>query len=267
MATHCLPIEKIEQCDEMHKKTFFPSRFNFLRAHCGIRPGCLHMIIGTKGCGKTSIGHTVAVDCASRAPITLWLSEESQENYERKLCNISKGNRENYRFIIEKDLKHNLNRTHSEFIKLAEREILDANTDIVLIDNITTSRFYSSEKNQLESAEWFNSFPQRSGVAIVAFAHTMKEVTDNYRKIISAEDSRGRNDVAMRAEYIYTLQKFTHDDGWHLVVVVEKSRHHELGGSRYFLLDYREGYYYRDAAINFERFNEIFKSREYLGRR
>lgn len=267
MIEYSLTDQEIKSAEDEDGKSFFSCRFNFLKVHCGIRPACLHMFLGTKGSGKSSLVKTIIADIARVKTVAVWLTEETKVQYQKVINSISKSAADNIRWIAEKSLDHKNNRAHGDFLKMAEREILDANSDILFIDNISTGRFYQNEKTQMESAEWFSSFPQRSGMAVVAVAHTRKDVTDNSYKLIDGTDIRGRLDITNVCEYLYALQKFEHDDGWHLIVNIDKSRHHRLGGSKYFLPEFNDGIYWKDSALPFDALNEIYKNRQYLGKR
>jgi hypothetical protein len=270
MIRSSLSKEEINKLEEGLDVVYFKSRFNLFRIHKNFRPSCIHGIIGTQHSGKSTFAKTIICDIAKEKKILVWLSEETRGEYQVGINRINGGECNNIVFFEEKFLDYSLFKFHSEFLDFFERTILEANVDIILIDNITSSRLYSDDirpSGQNETASRICAFAKKTNVSVIYLGHTKKDVTDNYHKIIRGEDIRGSAQIVIRSEYLYVLQKFTHETEWAIIVKLEKCRHHDKKGQSYFLLDYGEGIYYRDNLISFEKFNLIYKNREYLGKR
>ena len=80
-----LSPEEIEVLHEGADRVYFDTHYNFLKAHNGFRPGCMHMFMGTSHGGKSTLVRSLLTDiCLSGKdingepnPVLLWLSEET----------------------------------------------------------------------------------------------------------------------------------------------------------------------------------------------
>ena len=248
---------------EIHKKlknhSEFPSRYAFLSAHNGIRPNCLHGLMGTTGCGKSTLIKCIIAEAASGKRVLVWLSEENVVEYQELISELDKSVLPNILFIEEKELPNEYKESQEDFFAYFEQMTEEAEADLVFIDNITTSCFYNQRfgfNGQQRTAEFLINFVKRK-CAVFYVAHTRSEVTDNYAKVATPEDMRGSKELPLVTEYMYIIQKFTTEDKQFNVLRVAKYRHHE-GANGWYALKYEKRAYIGDSKVPFSVINRIF---------
>lgn len=250
-------------------KSFFPTRFSFLASHFGIRPGCLHGMIGTTGCGKSTLIKCIIAEVAKGNRPLVWLSEENIKQYQALISDLDPSILENISFVEEKSIDERIRNNQDDFFEYFEQMAEESEAGVIFIDNVTTSSFYSQRfglKGQQRSAEFLANFPKRKDPqAIFYIAHTESSVTDNYHKVVTPENIRGSKDLPMCTEYLYILQKFTKEDKIYLCLRNAKHRFHP-DASGWYTLKYWEGAYIGDKEVPFQAINKIFKNRDFLGR-
>lgn len=265
-------FEETEEQRKIHEKMYFPTSINFLRCHYGIRPNCTHGMIGTMGSGKTSLFKKIISESAEGKRVLVWLSEESEKEYSPGLYQYNKNENilKNIVFIEEGKITHEAAPNHDSFLRLFRQLYVQSGCDIVFIDNITTSRFYSQETgitNQSKTATFFRHMTKDENINATIFylAHTSKNIKDNSPYLTEPEDIKGNAEVAIRSEYFYTIQKFTSGDVQTNFVRNCKHRHHpDAKGT--FIQFFDMGKYTCDEKVPFEKINEIFKKRDRLGK-
>lgn len=269
-------IEDIKNVEADNSKRHFWTTFEHLNAHYGIRRGVLSGYMGSMGAGKSSLMKTIAMQAAvtsDKIKVLYYLSEEKTENYCVNMLKYDamSGGLERIEFIREPDMEHDEMRTHDQFLEHFKRIVSNSFCDIVFIDNITTSRLYSNTtgfNGQTKTTEFLKVLAQDLNIAIVYMAHTQSNVSDNMGRLITSEDIRGSKDIAIQTSYLYALQKFTSNGRYYLTLRTLKHRDHVKGGGCY-ILEYNNemGVYVGDQKVEFEAINEIFKSRDQLGKK
>lgn len=252
---------------ELKDQVQVPSRYEFLKAHNGIRPNCLHGMIGTTGCGKSTLLKCIIAETAQGKRVLVWLSEENVVEYQELINYLDKSCLENICFVEEKEIPQEYKDTQPKFLEYFEQMVDESDCDVVFIDNVTSSAFYNQRfgfLGQNRTAEYFMHFVKRK-CSLFYVAHTSSNVTDNYNKIITPEDIRGSKELPVVTEYFYTIQKFTTNDKIYNILRVAKYRHHETARG-YYALKFEKRSYIGDGKVPFELINKIFKGRDYLGR-
>ena len=64
---------EVQMHSELKDRVEIPSRYEFLKAHNGIRPNCLHGMIGTTGCGKSTLLKCIIAETAQHKKVLVWL--------------------------------------------------------------------------------------------------------------------------------------------------------------------------------------------------
>jgi energy-coupling factor transporter ATP-binding protein EcfA2 len=257
----------IQMYSDQKSEVHFPSRYEFLKGHNGLRPNCLIGLLGTSGSGKSTLLKCIITEASEGKRVLVWLSEESVMEYQELIQYLDKRVLRNIVFVEEKEIPGEFKESHQEFTEYFEQMVDEAEVDIVFIDNMTSSAFYNSRfgfRGQNKTAEFLSSFVKRK-CAVFYVAHTSANITDNYNKVINTEDIRGSKELTIVTEYLYIIQKFTTNDKIYNVLRVAKYRHHE-GAAGWFALKYEARSYVGDSKVPFELINKIFKSRDYLGR-
>lgn len=264
------PVSEFEI--EMHSKIkdqiLFHSRYSFLMAHNGIRPNCLHGLMGSTGSGKSTLLKCIITEAAMSHKILVWLSEENIVEYQELINKLDKSVINNIVFVEEKEIPSEYKERQSVFFEMFEQAVEASGAELVFIDNITTSAFYNSRfgfTGQQRTSEFLISFVKRV-CSVFYITHTRSEVTDNYGKVVTPEDIRGSKELPLVTEYMYIIQKFTTEDRQFNVLRNAKYRHHE-DAAGWYGLKYEKGSYIGDSKVPFATINRIFKMRDHFGKK
>ena len=247
--------------------TSFASRYEFLKSHKGIRPNCLHGMIGTTGSGKSTLLKCIITEAASDKKILIWLSEENIVEYQELIHYLDKSVLKNISFVEEKEIPQEYKMDQDKFFEYFEQMVEESGCELVFIDNMTSSAFYNMRfgfSGQGRTAEFLSTFV-KTKCSVFYVAHTETMITDNYSKVVAPENMRGSEELAIVTEYFYIIQKFTTNDKIYNVLRVAKFRHHKEA-SGWYALRFEANSYIGDSRVPFELINKIFKSRDYLGR-
>jgi predicted AAA+ superfamily ATPase len=95
---------EIEMHSKLKDRTEFPSRYQFLKAHNGIRPNCLHGLMGSTGCGKSTLVKCIIAEAASGKRVLVWISEENVVDYQELINVLDKSVLSNILFVEEKEI-------------------------------------------------------------------------------------------------------------------------------------------------------------------
>jgi ABC-type cobalamin/Fe3+-siderophores transport system ATPase subunit len=262
-------VSSFEMSVHMDRKheVAFSSRYEFLKAHNGIRPNCLHGMIGTTGSGKSTLLKCIITEAAASKKVLVWLSEESISEYQELIQFMDKSILGNINFVEEKKISQDYKTDQSKFFAYFELMCEESGCDVVFIDNITSSAFYNMRfglYGQGLTAEYLMNFV-KDKCAVFYVAHTETGITDNYNKVVAPENMRGSKELAIVTEYMYIIQKFTTNEKIYNVLRVAKFRHHKEAAGWY-ALKFEQSSYIGDSKVPFELINKIFKSRDFLGR-
>lgn len=259
---------EIEMHSKLKDRTIFHSRYSFLMAHNGIRPNCLHGLMGSTGSGKSTLTKCVITETAAEHRILVWISEENVVEYQELINKLDKSVLPNIVFVEEKEIPAEYKEDQARFLEYFEQMVDEADVDLVFIDNITTSAFYNTRfgfYGQQKTAEFMINLVKRK-CSVFYVTHTRSEVTDNYGKVATPEDIRGSKELALVTEYMYIIQKFTTEDKQFNVLRVAKYRHHEAAAGWYGL-KYEKKAYIGDSKVPFAVINRIFKMRDHFGKK
>jgi predicted ATP-dependent serine protease len=253
---------QLEIYNEDRLKSFCPTEFKFLRAHRGLRPSSMHLLIAKSGNGKSTLARTIMVELLQNGKkCFLWLSEETEEEYlgEFNFCNLEF---EQGDFKIFSELEYKSNNLIGEIKKC----IIENNIKYLFFDNLTTSPWYSDDtKLQAKKVAELKQLISETGVCLIIFCHTDAKVGETFG-LIDQNNIRGNKSITNNAHFIYVLQQFENDfDGIISVIRIIKNRtqnpQHKIFRLNY-LKDKRV--YVGDEAITFERFKEYFTGRNRL---
>ena len=255
--------------------TFFDSRFEFLRSGCGLRPGKVHLFLGTTGTGKSTLVRSIQMDCAKQYPILVYSVEEDIDDTEYLIekRGVDEKVLNNIFFLDESSiLKHvKPNDPDALFDHLA-KIMIENGCRALFFDNLTTA-FYEG-KRPGEQVAFYNGLKAmitRLNVPLVLVAHTKDGVKDSQGELICPSDIRNSKHPSNRSEYLYIFQRFNikrHYGKEDLVAVIRviKARLHDNASTTYVLgFDSVAREYKNDKLISFDNFNEIFKQRLRLG--
>lgn len=259
---------EIEMHEQLLERHVHGSRYEFLKKHNGIRPNCLHGMIGTMGSGKSTLFKCIIAETAANSKVLVWLSEEKIVEYQPLINYLDKSCVKNISFVEEKTVPKEYRENQEQFFQYFEQMAEEADADVVFIDNVTTSALYNNKfglNGQMNTADFLIDFVKRK-CSVFYVGHTTSEVTDNYGKVVSPEQIRGTKHLPIVTEYMYILQKFTTEEKQYNVLRVAKYRHHEEARGWY-ALKYERKAYIGDGKVPFAVINRIFKMRDYFGKK
>lgn len=263
--------EEYKRLLDKNATQFFPSKFNFLNSHKGIRPGCISTLVGTSGSGKSTLAREIIIDSAKTdKECFVWLSEESTIAYSMLIHELCPYKEIKDRITIESemDVPADVFRSVEYFMRYFKEQILDSNAEIVFIDNLTTSFMYSDRiriDGQNKVATELRAIAEEYDIPIFIIAHTQKGIHDNGNHLISVDNIRGSAALSMTSAYAYALQSFKNEGGKQTSFIqVNKSRYHKGCANRFYGLKYDLGHYIGDIELKFEAVNEFFKLRNRL---
>lgn len=247
------------------------SKLGFLNAHNGLRRGSVHTVLGTAGGGKSTLIRTVLRDFIFNkenlsSTISVWLSEETCKEYKIQLMygmpptdDLKRGT-----MISEED---HLDEDFNYFIR--QQELIFP--DVLIYDNLTTSRFYTSQDTKGQDAIFrrIKSLTKKLNCATIVVCHTGAEVNDSMDRLINMNDIRGSKSVINGSEFVYILQRFEisekGDSRFFPTIRITKHRSQELIHNMYYLQYLKElRAFVSDKAIEFEKFKEAYGLRKRL---
>jgi hypothetical protein len=257
--------EEQDAYEKSTREVHFSSKLGFLNAHNGFRRGCLHLLIGTTGGGKSTLVRTILRDLIfnkeNDAHIGIWLSEETVSDYKAQIA----AGMPSHERLLKTEAISELDVNASEMMLIEWLEMV--RPDVVLFDNITTSKFYMDKRpaEQAAFATRIKGLSKKLNIAMVVVAHTDASVSDSQKGLISINQIRGSKTICNLAEFAYVLQRFAVGDGFFPTIRVVKSRSQNLIHGLYMLkYDDRLRSYTEDNPINFEKFKEVYAQRNRL---
>lgn len=247
------------------------SKLCFLNAHNGLRRGSVHTVLGTAGGGKSTLIRTILRDFIFNKDnlhlsVSVWLSEETCKEYKIQLMHgmppsdeLKRGAMISEEENIEADLDY--------FI--SQQEIIAP--DVLIYDNLTTSRFYTSADTKGQDAVFrkIKSLTKKLNCATIIVCHTGAEVSDSMDRLINMNDVRGSKSIINGSEFVYILQRFEilsqGENRFFPTIRITKHRGQELVHNMYFLQYMKElRAFVSDKAIEFEKFKEAYALRKRL---
>ena len=210
----------------------------------------------------------IIAEIAVHNKVLVWLSEETVSEYQELINYIDISVLDNITFVEEKDINEKYKRNQTDFFEYFEQMVEEADPYFIIIDNVTTSAFYNQRfgiSGQNNAAEFLRDFPKRKEVGIFYVSHTQSNISDNYNKVVNAEDMRGSKELPLNTEYFYIIQKFTTNERQYNFLRNAKYRFHDKAAG-WFALMYEKRAYTGDQKVSFTLVNKIFKSRDFLGR-
>ena len=252
-----------------NEKTEFKSRLAFLNSHNGLRKNKTHLFIAPTGVGKSTFVRTLVRDVIFNnkdSRVFVWLTEETVDEFKSQLSyglpsheilnNIEIASEQ------ESELEENTLKIWLEdYISMSE-------PDVVICDNITTSKLYAEKKvsEQSKIAHWFKRLAGY-GNALFLIAHTGAEVRENQSRLIDENDIRGSKAITTLVEFLYILQPIWVNQTLYQFLKIKKHRGQDLMHGLY-RLNYKKDIkaFENDISVDFEKFADTFKLRNKLAK-
>lgn len=257
-------------------KKFFvePSGMKFIDDHFGLRPGCIHTLMGSTGSGKSTLTQSMMLTWGRKNDVMIYLTEETPDRYELKLfekCESAEYLSPNLHFVHEQEvIRGTKSNDYRSFLKHIESGIAESKAKMLLIDNLTTSAFYDGQiENNIPILSGLRSIAGYYKIPIIVVVHTKKGVSEVSKGLMEPDDVRGSASIANTSDYFYTFYRIGSSTGtgakvWSSFIYVNKSRDHDTQGNFYRLkYQFGRGYVF-DEAISFNGFKQLMKERDKL---
>jgi archaellum biogenesis ATPase FlaH len=254
---------------ENERMHFHPTRFKFVSDHKSFRLGKMHIILGTTGVGKTSLTRAMLKDLASSSRVLIYSTEETKAEFETQLAyGKSQINTSNLKYIHEDDILSmpDMNEKNIDgLINALDWAIAESKAEIVIIDNITASAFFQNIELAPKLSQKLRTLMKKVNAPFIVVAHTASTVKEGV--MFDSSDMRGSKMLAIRAEYVYCIGRFTQivDDHSRTAtfVKVDKSRGHDNSKELYRLwYDASIKEYTCDENYEYSKFLEFTKPRK-----
>lgn len=262
--------EELEKIKESLEKEVYKSSFFFLKETRGLRPGFLTGLLGTTGCGKSTLVKSIIAEVTAQEKTLVILSEEDPAFYSQVLVKCNGFTKENIFFLAEKSFDKSAIRQCKNNAQLAfekyKRLIIQSSCKVIFFDNLSTSQVYVNlnEQEQGFFAGFLSDFAEENGLVIFFVAHTGKQISDYINRLITGDDIRGSNQLFMKSSYFYIMQRFCINQNYFSFIRIRKHRGEVKSMHKDYALVYREGMYVRDSRIDHDDIAEMFTQRNRL---
>ncbi len=260
---------ELKDIAEENAHEYIKSGFEFIRAHNGLRPGCVHLFLGTSGSGKSTVVRKIILDSADEHTILVWQSEETREDFVTSLVKSYPKPEvaRNIKIVSEFGLGEDVVQSPQAVFQKYAETVKALNPRAVFFDNITTSRMYMGLRpNEQDAMAWkIKELHESTDIPVLIIAHTRADVTDSAARLIEDTDIRGSKSIANLAPYLYIFQRFEIDDHVFPTIRVRKSRKHQVANKLFRLIYSKEkNAYVKDLELPFKEFKEAFSKRNRL---
>ncbi len=270
-------VEYLKLLKEQKQTRDLRTAFALLSAHNGLRKGKLHLFLAPTSGGKSTLGRSLLFDALDNNPdlnVLIYLSEESEDNFLKELADSEYGNQSGLdRLIIYSEIDQGESLDSGKLLMLLEEN----ETDLFILDNITTAHFYQDLTTQAQGkvVNKIKNICVKKNIPVIVMAHTRAEVTDNMTRTIESNDIRGSKTIVNYSEFLYVLQSFSIEQYDNLLkkrankiystISIKKSRGEQLSHRLFFLkYDDRKRIYFSDREMEFQEFKNLFKERNHL---
>lgn len=263
-----LNLESAKMKAELATQVQYESGYNFLKKIYGFRRGKIHIILGETGAGKSTLIRSILRDflvCNAGCSVLTWLSEETFDDFEEQIgfhTTLNPAHLERVEVVSEQDMS--LKSVHDWFNRL-KFHIDEQCSDLVILDNLTTSQFYSAlNSNPDQQGKIANDLKKLVAdldIPLVIVMHTKKN-KGSKSPLISPEDVKGASQIINIAPYFFSLTRLKTDYGRYSFAKVDKCRGADLPNSLDFFdlrYDNKQRIYHSDVPVSYCDWLELSK--------
>lgn len=242
-------LTEVRLHEEGGRVMHFASRYRFLQAINGLRPGCIHGLLAPTSMGKSTLARSIITDCSEHKKVGIVLSEETPLEYSSGFQRQEEPvNWDNLKFVNETEIV-SMYQTKEEQIDAIISFAIEQDIKIIFWDNITTGTILGDSVRPNQMATLLDRLKKNlflNGIALFFIAHTNKGVKTEQGHEFQGEDVRGSAQYFMKSDYFYTLQTKTKDDVKFTFVKIAKHRFHDVKDMYYYYLSFKNGRYVKD---------------------
>lgn len=245
------------------RKVYFETKFNFIRQHNGIRPNKLHLFIAPSGVGKSSVTQALIDDLILKnkeMKILLYLTEESKEDFRNAMTAFTYNHKEiNQRVHV---MREDITKSEKEIKDSLETALFHNDYDLVILDNITTSKLYPDNvREQTNTSVWLKSLLPEAALYVIA--HTSKN--NHNSEMLDETSIRGCKTISNLAEFLYVLQPVRINSSlFQFIRLIKHRGQHPKEKFFKVVFDQQLKAISGDKISSFDDFKEIFKLRNKL---
>ena len=235
-----MEISELKERNKNRKKqVVFKSLFKHLNDHNGFRCGELHLLVGPKGGGKSTLFRDWILESVRQGKkVYVRLSEDKRLDYMDEIAKFFNDNEgdlfKNLRIESDLDITDDEKQSYLDDL---EMKVKNFNADIIFYDNFTTSILTRQGiLAEAENALKLRSLADKLEVPVVVAAHTQKSYRGD--SVASGDDVRGNATLANVAAYIYGLTVFYKLPSKPSVLFTDKARHHSASNKKYYKLTF-----------------------------
>lgn len=268
--------EKLQEKLELNKRFIVPETgMKFMDEHYGLRPGCIHTLMGSTGSGKSTLMQSLLFQWGKKMEVLCYLTEESEERFESKIFEKNQNSEylsPNVFLMHEKEIvRQYSSHNYKAMLQEIEKGIIESKAKIVVIDNLTTSAFYDGNFSAcIPIISGLRGLAERYKVAMFVVVHTKKGVSEMSKGLMSPDDVRGSANISNTSDYFYTFYRVGMTTGtgmkiWGNFLFVNKCRDHDTQGNIYRLnYDFERKLYHSDSQVSFDTFKKFMKDKDRL---
>lgn len=248
------------------KKIHFSSKLGFVNSTNGWRRGSMHLFIAGTGGGKSTLVRSIIRDLIfnpeNNPTVSVWLSEETIAEYKTL---FSAGVPSHDRLLNTNAYSEQDNQSVNEMLLFEWIEMHES--DVLIFDNITTSKFYEGKRpdDQARFSAKLKNAIKKTNCAGIIIAHADSQQTMQKGGMLDLNNIRGAKTIVNLTEFAYLVQTFKTENALYSTLRIAKSRSQEVIHDCYLLnYDPRTKSYTSDTAIPFKKFKEVYEMRNKL---
>jgi hypothetical protein len=240
----------------------FKSFFKHLNDHNGFRCGELHLLVGPKGGGKSTLFRDWILESVRQGKkVYVRLSEDKRLDYVDEIAKFFNDNEGQIfkNLYVESDLDLT-DDEKKDYLGDLEMKVKNRGADIIFYDNFTTSILTRQGiLAEAENALKLRSLADKLEVPVVVAAHTQKSYRGD--SVASGDDVRGNATLANVAAYIYGLTVFYKLPTRPTVLFIDKARHHSASNKKHYKLVFNPASesYVKDSELSPVDVKEMIK--------